>query len=396
MTTKILERIGGPAPHRILALDGGGVRGVISIAFLEAIELLLAARAVRLGKVSRAEDFRLSDYFDIIGGTSVGSMLAVLLAQGRRVAEIREQFEDWAPAIFRRPWGRPPYITPKFNAANLQKCVSTALEEETLGSDRFETVVAVIAKRLDTGSSWVMTNSPLSKYWEDDPEHGVIGNQHYRLTDLVCASTAAPFYFAPRRMKIDAQTTGVFVDGGVSPHNSPALQLFMLAGIRGYRFGWDIGADKLLMISVGAGTHRMRLKDSMLNRLIPGALAIDALQGLIADGQTMSLKMLQWLSKPRNSWEINGEVGALENDELFRLAGVEKPLLSFSRYDVRLEHDWLERELSKVVSKGSLELHRAFDNPRNIPANYELARLAAEKQVSDDDFPSDFDGWRRY
>jgi predicted acylesterase/phospholipase RssA len=95
MTQAAQQRLTDPGPKRILALDGGGVRGIVSIAFLERIERLLAE------ETGRGDDFRLSDYFDLIGGTSVGSMLATMLAMGDSVAEVRERFERWAPEIFR-------------------------------------------------------------------------------------------------------------------------------------------------------------------------------------------------------------------------------------------------------------------------------------------------------
>ena len=61
------QHLFGPGPKRILALDGGGIRGVISLGILKAIETLLAARA------PNKEDFRLAHYFDLIAGTSTGS-----------------------------------------------------------------------------------------------------------------------------------------------------------------------------------------------------------------------------------------------------------------------------------------------------------------------------------
>jgi patatin-like phospholipase/acyl hydrolase len=111
MTRAAQQRLTDAGPKRILALDGGGVRGIVSIAFLERIERLLAEAT------GRGADFRLSDYFDLIGGTSVGSMLATMLAMGDSVAEVRERFERWAPEIFR---GRDTLIGVKtFDARQL-------------------------------------------------------------------------------------------------------------------------------------------------------------------------------------------------------------------------------------------------------------------------------------
>jgi patatin-like phospholipase/acyl hydrolase len=86
------------APKRILSLDGGGVRGAATIAFLERIEALIEeieGRPVRLG-----------DWFDLIGGTSTGAIIATALALGYRVSEIRTFYEQLAPKIFKRSFWR--------------------------------------------------------------------------------------------------------------------------------------------------------------------------------------------------------------------------------------------------------------------------------------------------
>jgi len=58
----------GPGPKRVLALDGGGVRGALTVAFLERIEALLSERD--------GKEVRLGDYFDLVGGTSTGAVIA--------------------------------------------------------------------------------------------------------------------------------------------------------------------------------------------------------------------------------------------------------------------------------------------------------------------------------
>jgi patatin-like phospholipase/acyl hydrolase len=75
----------GPGPKRILSIDGGGgVRGVVSLAFLERMEALLRAKTA-----GGDPDFRLSDHFDLIGGTSTGALIAAGLAMGFSVAPIQ-------------------------------------------------------------------------------------------------------------------------------------------------------------------------------------------------------------------------------------------------------------------------------------------------------------------
>ncbi len=69
---------------RLLAIDGGGVRGLLAIEILGCLESVLRE------SLGRDETFRLADYFDFVGGTSTGAILATCLALGMPVAQIRE------------------------------------------------------------------------------------------------------------------------------------------------------------------------------------------------------------------------------------------------------------------------------------------------------------------
>src|SRR5262245_33993012 len=122
MDTTLEDHLFAAGRKRVLALDGGGVRGIVTIAFLEKIEHVLKERSGR-------SDFRLSDYFDLIGGTSVGSLLATLLALGYPVAEIKQLFTSWAPGIFRRPWLSIPGLSPRFSSRGLKKRTRKLLKE---------------------------------------------------------------------------------------------------------------------------------------------------------------------------------------------------------------------------------------------------------------------------
>src|SRR5437868_2350669 len=87
-----------PGPKRILAFDGGGVRGVISVAFAQRIEKILAEEAKR--------QVRLCEAFDLIGGTSTGSIIATGLALGETTGDLKRIYHELAPRAFERG----PYI----------------------------------------------------------------------------------------------------------------------------------------------------------------------------------------------------------------------------------------------------------------------------------------------
>ena len=200
-------------PKRILALDGGGIRGVLTLEYLEVIETLLRQRR-------NDPSLLLSDYFDLIGGTSTGSIIAAGLACGMPVKDIKKLYTDLGAQVF-VPTGFG-LVASKFQAGPLQAALDRALgADPSVDSDRIRTGLMIMTKRLDTGSPWPLNNGGHGRYAAQD---GAL-----RLTQVVRASTAAPTYFDPERIKISSRdglvVDGEFVDGGVSPFNDPALQL---------------------------------------------------------------------------------------------------------------------------------------------------------------------------
>ena len=87
-------RISPGAPNRLLALDGGGIRGVLTIEILDEIERVLRA------ETGAGPSFRLADYFDYIAGTSTGAIIASCLSLGMSAAEIREFYVASGPSMF--------------------------------------------------------------------------------------------------------------------------------------------------------------------------------------------------------------------------------------------------------------------------------------------------------
>jgi patatin-like phospholipase/acyl hydrolase len=68
--TALEKRITAPGPKKILALDGGGIRGMLTVEVLAEIEELLRKA------LKRDANFVLADYFDYIAGTSTGAIIA--------------------------------------------------------------------------------------------------------------------------------------------------------------------------------------------------------------------------------------------------------------------------------------------------------------------------------
>jgi patatin-like phospholipase len=317
----------GPGPKRILAIDGGGVRGVIALKFLEEIESLLRARTGN-------EELRLSDYFDLIGGTSTGAIIAAGLALGLPVGHLIDVYKKLSKSGFQRSpwllWGG--VIAPKFQVGPLTQAIEAHVQEETLGSDKLLTGLAIVAKRIDSESVWIFHNNPDGKYYAaNDPAHDHNANQNMPLKNLIRASTAAPSYFTPQHIVVATGKTGnpvqgAFVDGGVSPHNNPALLMFMLATISGYAFDWPVGADNLMLVSVGNGATGDAPTHDRVAKIPSAQLAIKSLMSIMQDCSQLNQTLLQWMARCPTPWHMDGEIGNLGKDQLGR-----EPLLHYVR-----------------------------------------------------------------
>jgi Patatin-like phospholipase len=143
----------GPGPKRLLALDGGGVRGAITVAFLERIETVLRER---LG----LKEVHLGDWFDLVGGTSTGSIIAGALALGYSASDIRRFYDELAPRVFRRNFWRIQGLRAKFDATALRAEIAKIVQELSLDAEELITGFCLVTKRMDTGSPWILANNP--------------------------------------------------------------------------------------------------------------------------------------------------------------------------------------------------------------------------------------------
>lgn len=280
----------GPGRKRILSIDGGGIRGVIALAFLERLEAVLTENAGR--------PVRICDHFDLIGGTSTGAILATGLALGYSAADIRKFYFQLGPRVFRRPTFRLPGWQAVFDAEALRREIVSVVGARTLDSPDLQTGLGVMLKRIDAGSSWILANNPRAKYLETPTDSSYIGNRRYALANIVRASTAAPHYFDPQEIQIvEGAPPALFVDGGLTPHNDPSLALLLAATLPCYRIEWPFGTDKLTIVSIGTGSYRARFSAADLRRKSSVTIALRSLMQQIADNQQLTLTLMAWLGK---------------------------------------------------------------------------------------------------
>ncbi len=374
----------GTNPKRILALDGGGVRGILTLGFLEKIESILRKR-------TQNEALVLSDYYDLIGGTSTGAIMATGFSLGMEVKQIIQLYLDLGKVIFGkrsykllpRDWtGLRAVFKENYSSENLENVLKNTFGYVTLGdTTAVKCGLAINTKRADTYSLWTFSNHPSGKYFE--------ANKDLKLWQLCRASSAAPYYFKPMQLPIKTrdgkQLTTSFVDGGVSLANNPVFQLFLVATVPGFGFNWESNADRLLMNSLGTGNGLLieDPKNLSESRAVGWASKLPNL--FMVDAQELNQIFLQYLAKNCGPIDfIDSQFGNLNP-----LKNLSQPLFSFTRHNVRLTETNLKSmgfsyNTEKIISLAEM------DHYENIPDLLEIGRKAAE-QFTESHLPASFD-----
>ncbi len=405
MAEHLRERFRRPGPKRILALDGGGARGLLTLGVLQKLEEELARRSGAPGT------FRLAHYFDLIGGTSTGSIIATTLALEWKVRDIVDLYFQLLPSIFAHPQA-PSFLrvfVPGFKNTALTRALDTHLGEETLSSQLLKTGLAIHAKRIDTGSSWILVNNPDWCYFNEQSTKGGVPNSQFYLRDLVQGSAAAPTYFNDVRVGIGRNRRGkinkyaYFFDGGVSPNNNPALQLLLTVTEPAFGFNWPTGEENLLIWSIGTGYVRKRFEKRTSKRrssaepignfknFAYSAKVQAALEGYNHDICQQQITTLQTLSRPRFPWYVNSEVKAQAHTPLLTSA----PVLTYQRLDARIEVDepqYLRPEHIEALLGEKLPVHEVaalrkmdINNPNLLDMLYRTGEaLGAAKLIHRD------------
>ncbi|MBE7174284.1 MAG: patatin-like phospholipase family protein [Williamsia sp.] len=243
------ERYTTRRSRKILALDGGGIRGVITLQFLAELETKLKE------KLGRGDDFRLSDFYDYFGGTSTGAIIAAGLSIGMRVQELLDFYTSKGKDMFDKNFLFKQWKA-LYESGPLLEMLKQTFGGETdmdMANGKFRSLLTVVTMNRSTDSPWPISNNPDAHY--NDPARPD-RNSKIKLFQLVRASTAAPVYFPPETLQWDPDDpskTFVFVDGGVTPYNNPAFLLYRMATQPAYNLNWETGEDKLLITSVGTG-----------------------------------------------------------------------------------------------------------------------------------------------
>ena len=172
-------------PFRILSLDGGGIRGVVAAKMLSLIE--------------RQIEQPLNEYFDLITGTSTGSILATAIATGRSSEEIVELYRKKSSIIFpyesRFSLKRLGLIlkhgisAPKYSDQGLIQVLKEIFGDKTI-FDVLSPLLLIVA--YDT----IEREPIIFKSWRQDKGYGNIP-----LWETCVSSASAPTYFPAHKLE---------------------------------------------------------------------------------------------------------------------------------------------------------------------------------------------------
>lgn len=224
---------------KVLSIDGGGMKGIISVMVLQRLE-----HYIKL--YSKNENAVLSDYFDLIGGTSTGAIITALLLTTNketktcyRTGEILELYLQHGKEIFHRPVGyrlRTMFglFGPKYTNKDFEKLLDRYLEETVLEDLRKDGIFTAY----DTANRQAIFYSTLSKKaWE---------RQLLPVKEVVLSSSAAPTYFPPVHITSSKNKDNCHIDGGVVVNN-PALST-LIEGLKHPKYK---GLNEIILVSVG-------------------------------------------------------------------------------------------------------------------------------------------------
>lgn len=365
--------------NRLLSLDGGGMRGVFTLEILHRIQALLRDRYKNPKLV-------LADYFNFIGGTSTGAIIAGLLSWGRSVEEIKEFYGRFAGSAFQSAkwWEKVRF---KYLADPIRETLRELFLEDDgkpalLGTDRLRTFLLVVLRNASTGSTWPVTNNPDAVYNRRDRLHS---NLDLPLWQLIRASTAAPTYFPCETVKLIAsdgrERIFEFVDGGVSPHNNPSLLMYVYATLPQYCMNFSVGITNLYLLSVGTGNLPPVFGPGEMTHINRLSSALRIFQELISAVNEQQDVMCRAMGRCIYGAPIDREVGDLVPAEIDLPAAAERFL--YCRYNYTFTADDLQCARTEFGSHNPL----ALDDIRSIPLLRQLGATYAKNNVKTNHLP---------
>jgi patatin-like phospholipase/acyl hydrolase len=303
------------AKYRVLSIDGGGIRGIVTTVMMQ-----------RLAATPGLEGFL--DRVDLITGTSTGGLLALGIARGLALEDIRNIYVEDGPKIFDDSWIDDLLDLGKLRGADYKTAPMRRAFKRILGENttlgELGKKVLITAFDLDNEHS-----NPKKRTWKPKLFHNFPGRNNDRSAlayKVGLYTAAAPTYFP----SVDG-----YIDGGVYATNPAMCGLAQTQDER--YFDPPVDLKDVVLLSLGTGTSLYSIK-----------------------GKTHDWGYAQWI-KPLINLMLDGvsgiadyQCGQMLRDRYHRLAPVFPP-------DVSIPMDGVKKMDYMIDFADKLRLHKTID-----------------------------------
>lgn len=229
--------------YHILSLDGGGIRGLLTIILLERIEQEIP------GFLSE---------IDLFAGTSAGGILALALSMGKKASEVRALYEEFSDIVFERTlldkminlWG---FLGSKYSNKNLYRVLYEEFGNRTLASLSKKVLISTFdldsnPKRFNDIRGW------RAKFYHNFS--GKDSDADEKVIDVAVKTATAPTFFPIYKG---------FIDGGVVANNPSVCALAQ--AINPPTGGQKLNDLRLLSLGTGKNPRFLDVKNNNLGLL---------------------------------------------------------------------------------------------------------------------------------
>ncbi|MEH2198302.1 patatin-like phospholipase family protein [Nostoc sp.] len=244
--------------YKILAIDGGGIRGIIPTMILAEIE--------------RRTQKPIFSLFDLISGTSSGGILALGLTKPKLNLDVPDSpptaqysaedllqiYIEYGAEIFYEPFWEKVlgqlediFVQPKYSSEGREEIIRQYFGDTPLENNLKE--VFVTSYDIEQRIPIFFTNKLEKQQTESKKFRKLCAG--FTLTDAALATSATPTYFAPYRVSSSHNTNGFYtlVDGGVVANN-PANLAILEAQISRQENKQVLNIEDILLVSLGTGS----------------------------------------------------------------------------------------------------------------------------------------------
>lgn len=241
---------------RILSIDGGGIRGILPGVIVAYLEELLQ-------KITGNKDKRISDYFDLIAGTSTGGILTCIYlipGENNRAKYTAQQAlemyltrgdEIFNVSLWQRIRSGNGILDEKYSAKPLEEAM-----DDYFGTTKLSDLLkpCLITAYDIRNRKAMFYNSVKAKQSKE--------LKNFYVKDIARATSAAPTYFEPARIKSIFGAPYPLIDGGVFANN-PAMCAYAEARRLAFESALNMSnkpdyptANNMYMVSIGTGSQK--------------------------------------------------------------------------------------------------------------------------------------------